>query len=427
MPIQTRIGKHLPATRHHEFNALFASATASSIAVWTLLLGNAWIVYKLSNSSLWVGVSTFASMSPYFAAPLAGVVADRVERRWLGQAARLGAVASTGVLFGVALAGAITVWIVVALAAVQGVLRSVQTAADQALLPSCVPTEDIGNAVALTTMSQQGSRAVGPILAGPLLATTGVQGAYGIAVAFSVLAFLSMSRLRVRSYGGVASLGNVAHSLGEGVRYVKSTGPVLAVFALVFLHCSLTMSFDSMLPGFAETQLHSASGGFTLMTLGVGVGALVGTFVLAVTVGVRRGPLFFAMGIASGVSPILMGASMGVLPATASATLMGASQAMFMALSAMFLQETVPDAVRGRVMSLYLMSAGGVMAIANLGFGTAADRWGAPVLFWIPGSVFVAAVVGSALFGSNLRRIYRTGRMLLPQGQPPAVAAPVAD
>ena len=118
--------------RHREFRALWASSTASSIALWTLLLGNAWIVYKLSNSSLWVGVATFASMSPYFVAPLAGVAADRIERRRLGQAARFAAFVSTAVLFAVALLGAITVWIVVAMAAVQGVLRSVQTAADQA-------------------------------------------------------------------------------------------------------------------------------------------------------------------------------------------------------------------------------------------------------------------------------------------------------
>ena len=411
MTVRARISQHMPATRHREFRALWASSTASSIALWTLLLGNAWIVYKLSNSSLWVGIATFASMSPYFVAPLAGVVSDRMERRRLGQIARLGAFISTMVLFAVALLGAITVWVVVGMAFVQGVLRSVQTAADQALLPSCVPTEDIGNAVALNTMAQQGSRAVGPILAGPLLATIGVQGAYGVAAVFSLLAYLSLTRVSVRSYGGVASLTNVMHSLREGVHYVRSTGPVLAVFGLVFLHCSLTMSFDAMLPGFAERQLHSPSGGFTLMTLGVGIGALVGTFVLSVAVGARRGLLYFVMGVASGVSPILMAVSMSVIPATASATLMGASQAMFMALSAMFLQETVPDAVRGRVMSLYLMSAGGVMAIANLGFGTAADRWGAPALFWIPGSVFVLAVIATGFMGSNLRRVYRTGRM----------------
>ena len=409
-----RVARHMPATRHRDFRALWASGAASSVAVWTLLLGNAWIVYKISDSSFWVGVATFASMVPYFVAPLAGVMADRMERRTLGQVVRLLAFATTMVLFVIAVAGAITVWIVVVIAFVQGVLRSIRTAADQALLPSVVPSEDIGNAVALTTMSQQGSRAVGPILAGPLLATIGVQGAYGVAALFALLSFLAMLRTDVRSQGGVTSLSHVMQSLGEGVDYVRRTGPVLALFLLIFLHCSLTMSFDSMLPGFAENHLHSASGGFTLMTLGVGIGALVGTFALSVAAGTRRGPLFLAMAVASGLSPVLMAASMTIIPATASAVLMGSSQAIFMALSAMFLQEVIPDAVRGRVMSLYLMSAGGIMAIANLAFGTAADRWGAPVLLWVPGAVFVAAVVVTGVLGSHLRRVYRTGRIPAP-------------
>jgi MFS family permease len=182
-------------------------------------------------------------------------------------------------------------------------------------------------------------------------------------------------------------------------------------------HCALTMSFDAMLPGFAETELHAASGAFTVMTLGVGVGALVGTFVLSVATGLRRGPLFLAMAVGSGVSPVVMALSMHLAPATASAILMGSTQAMFMALSAMLLQEVIPDAMRGRVMSLYLMSAGGIMAVANLGFASLADRWGAPILFLVPGTVFVAIVLGS-LGTPHLRRLYRTGRMPAAVGLP---------
>ena len=70
-------GARLPALRHRDFRALWLGSACSSISLWTLLLGNAWIVYKLSDSSLWVGVSTFASMSPYLVAPLGGMVADR--------------------------------------------------------------------------------------------------------------------------------------------------------------------------------------------------------------------------------------------------------------------------------------------------------------------------------------------------------------
>jgi len=156
---------------------------------------------------------------------------------------------------------------------------------------------------------------------------------------------------------------------------------------------------------------------------GAGVGALVGTFVLSLATGTSRGPLVLATAIGSGVSPILMALSMQVLPATGSAIVMGSTQAMFMALVAMLLQETVPDAVRGRVMSLYLMSAGGIMAFANLGFGALADRWGAPLLFWIPGSAFVMIVAISWLAGPYMRHVYRTGRMLLPRAEPTAAMA----
>lgn len=405
------LSSRLPATRHHDFRALWGGTACSSISLWTLLLGNAWVVFKLSNSSAWVGVSTFASMSPFLLAPLGGLVADRFERRYLVRVTRLGAFATTTTLCLLATTDVLEVWMVVAVALLQGVVRSVEISADQALLANVVPAEDLGNAVSLTTMAQQGSRAVGPLLAGPLLTTVGVQGAYAIAAVFALLALASVSRVRTSSRGGVVSLKDVTESLREGFAYVLSNRPVLAVFALVVAHCSLTMSFDAMLPGFAETELHKASGAFTVMTLGVGVGALVGVFALAVATQTRRGPMFLAMGLASGLSPIMMGWSMDLRWAVFSAILMGSSQAIFMALASTLLQEVVADAVRGRVMSLYLMSAGGIMAVANLVFGTLADRWGAAVLFWAPGALFVAIVTATVLGVPDLRRTYRTGRM----------------
>lgn len=412
MAARERLFRSFPATRHRDFRALWGGSACSSVSLWTLLLGNAWIVYHLSNSSFWVGVSTFASMSPYLLAPFGGVIADRLERRYLVRATRVGAFLTTSSLFLLAFTGVIEVWMVVGIALLQGLVRAVEIPSDQALLANVVPIEDLGNAVALTSMTQQGSRAAGPLLAGPLLATIGVEGAYGVAAIFALLAFTSMSRVRTSSRGGVVSLKRVFAELGEGLAYVRATGPVLAVFLIVVAHCSLTMSFDAMLPGFAETELHSPSSGFTLMTLGVGLGALTGTFVLSMLPIFRRGRLFLLTGIASGLAPVLMGLSMALGPAVASTLLMGASQAMFMALSAILLQEVVPDAVRGRVMSLYLMGAGGIMAIANLGFGTLADRWGAPVLFWAPGLSFVLIIAASGLLGPHLPRLYRTGRIV---------------
>ena len=374
-----------------------------------MLLGNAWIVFKLSDSSFWVGVATFASMSPFLLAPFGGVIADRFERRVLVRLTRLGALATTLALFTLAATDVLTVWMVVAVALVQGLVRAVEIPSDQALLANVVPPEHRANAVSLNTMTQQGSRAVGPLLSGPLLSWIGVEGAYGIAAVFALFAFTSVRRVQTSSRGGVVRLQLVAGNLRDGLSYVRHTRPVFLVFLLVAAHCALTMSFDAMLPGFAETELHNADAGFTMMTFGVGAGALIATFALSLWPGGQRGTLLLWTGIFSGVSPMLMAVSMHLAPTVGSSILMGSSQAMFMALTSILLQEVVPDEVRGRVMSLYLMAAGGIMAFANLGFASAADALGAPTLLLVPGAVFAVIVVVSRLLGSDLRTVYRTG------------------
>ncbi|MGI8927554.1 MAG: MFS transporter [Tepidiformaceae bacterium] len=414
MTFRERIAHQLPATRHRDFRALWGGGACSSISIWTLLLANAWIVYKLSDSSFWVGVSTFASMSPYLLAPLGGTIADRIERRLLVRITRVAALVTTSILFLLAVTDVISVWMVVAMALAQGVIRAVELPADQALLANVVPPEHLANGVALVSTTQHGSRAAGPLLAGPLLATIGVEGAYAIAAVFALLSFTFVSQVRVSSRGGVVSVSHVFRNLGEGLSYIRGSRPVFAIFALVVGHCALTMSFDAMLPGFAETELHRPSAGFTIMTFGIGLGALIGTFTLSVMTGIRRGPLLLLTALASGIAPMLMALSMNIGSAAVSATLIGASQAMFMALASVLLQEVVPDALRGRVMSLFLMSAGGIMAFANLAFGSLADAWGTPVLFFIPGALFVAIVLASLVTAPNLRRVYRTGAMAVP-------------
>src|SRR5690606_36999021 len=114
----------LPATASRDFRWLWAAGTASAIALWTLFLGNAWVVYKLSDSSRWVGAATFAAMLPFFLTPIGGVVADRFERRRVLLVSRIAAMAGVTVLLGLALAGALTVWLVVIIAFVQGVVRA---------------------------------------------------------------------------------------------------------------------------------------------------------------------------------------------------------------------------------------------------------------------------------------------------------------
>jgi len=148
-----------------------------------------------------------------------------------------------------------------------------------------------------------------------------------------------------------------------------------------------------------------------MMLVGTGVGAFLATAVLSFTIGRRRGLVLLLTGLVSGLSPVLLSFSTEMPAAVGGATVMGESQAVFMAVSAVLLQEVVPDDVRGRVMSFYLMSAGGGMALANLGFASLADLFGAPALLLVPGLAFVALLGGSGIGASSLRSIIRRGTM----------------
>jgi MFS family permease len=407
------IHRALPATRHRDFNYLFASTTASSIALWTALLGNAWVVFQLSDSSTMVALAVFAAMVPFVLAPIGGVIADKVERRHVLVVTRVAAFLVAVVLMLLAFTDWLVVWMVVGLALVQGMARTAETPAEAALSANVVPQEHIGSAVVLMTTTRLGSRAVGPIIAGPLLGTVGVEGAYAVAVIATLFSFAMLFPIRTRARGGVQQGDSPWKAFRVGLSYTLSNRPVFSIMAIVVAHCALTMSFDAMLPAYADNHLHDPTRGFALLSLGVGMGAFIGSAGLSfMRPGMRRGTVFLGTALISGLSPVMMAVTDVTLTATATATVMGASQAMTMAMAGVFLQEVVDDSVRGRVMSLYLMSAGGIMAFSNLGLGTLADITGAPVLFMIPGLIFVAIVLVSIVMSTDLRRIYGNGTVL---------------
>ncbi len=401
------LARWFPALSSRDARWLLLGTAGSAMALWTLVLTNAWVVFELSDSSALVGVTTFAGMFPFLLSPLGGTVADAVERRKLLVVLRLLLVGVSAALLLLAALGALSVPLVLGLVFLQGVVRSVEMPAEQAHLANLVPPDRLGNAVTLHTTVRLGSRAVGPLAAGPFLATTGPVGAYAVAVVTALLGLAGVAAVWTRSRGGVTELAAVARNLREGLAFVVHTPFLRALFLFVVAHCVLTMSFDAMLPAFADVYLHEGSAGLSVMTVGVGSGAFAGTLLLAgfSAPGRVRGMLFLATAVLSGAAPLLMAASETLWAAAGSAVAMGSSQAMFMALASVLVQEACDDAVRGRVMSLFLMSAGGLMAVANLAFGSIADIVGIRALFAVPALAFLAIVAVSTLIGS-LRAAY---------------------
>ncbi|MBI2917154.1 MAG: MFS transporter [Chloroflexi bacterium] len=406
-----RFGATFQALRHRDYRIFWFSSMLGGMGQWAWTVGQAWLVFQLSDSSLAVGVVTFGTRVPMLVVPiLAGPLADWMDRRHFIMVTSLagfvfGSIASVFVL-----QGTIQVWQLVIFAVLVGVTSAAEMPARQALLPNLVPKDELLNGVALSGVARHGDRFLGPAVTALLLATVGPWSVFAAAAIFYLLAAILMATVRTPSRGQVTSVMAVARNFREGAGYAGSRPMLGLLLVLVAFHCSLTMAFEPLLPVFVRDRLGSGGSTYGGLVMAIGIGALVGNLFLAgVSGGQPRGRWFLATALVSGLAPAALALS-GVAPAAlAAGVAIGASQGMWMSLNTSLVQAVLPDGLRGRISSLWIMFGGGIMAWAGLLNGFLADQWGAQPVLMAGGVLFVLVVALAGLFRPGLRLAYRTG------------------
>ena len=378
--------RYTAALAYRDYRILWIANLGSGAAAWALIVARGALVYNEFDSSLWVGIVTFAAMIPrVFIPPVAGYLSDKFDRRRVVQIMYATNLAQTlGLSLYVLFAEmdifftAINAWVIVAMSLINGSARSAQMPASQSLVPNLVPRPLLLNGIALNQATMQGSRLFGPLAIAPLLATVGVSGAFFMCTAFYVVSLIQSLRLKTVSTGTVRQGGNVftnfALSVWDGLRYVYATPILRVVVFMALFHCGLTMSFESLLPVLSDTRLNAGDAGFTYLMGAVGGGALVTVILIAgVTSESTRGKLFINLGVVSGLAPAMLALTNNRELAIAAAFFMGATQSGFMTLTHTMIQSVTDDSVRGRVGAVYSLHIGGMMASANLLNGVFAD------------------------------------------------------
>ncbi len=419
--------RFLAALAYGDFQTLWTANFFAGAAAWALIVARGWIVYEFSDSSLWVGVVTFAAMIPRVAvSPFTGYLSDRFDRRTVLRVMFAVNLLHNIVLGLLMLSGQAEIWHIVLLSVVNGSARAAQMPAGQSLIPNLVPRSLLLNAIALNQATMHGSRLLGPLAIIPLLATTGTTGAIFLCAGFYAVSFLQTMRLKTASTGEIDKKQSFARNFAEGAIYVYKTPILFSVVVMAIFHCGLVMSFESLLPVLSTelldsggegtgllliaTQLLNESGaGFSILMMAVGAGALASAIILAgITSDITKGRLFFVFGAFSGLSSLALGLSPNLATALPSAILLGVSSAAFMTLTHTMIQTIVPDGVRGRVGAIYSVHIGGMMASFNLLNGVLADYVGAPLILMVTGFAFALIVLASWQF-VTMRVIYRGG------------------
>ncbi len=427
----------LPALKVRNFRLFFAGQLISLIGTWMDNIAEAWLIYRLTGSSLKLGTVGFCSQIPVFIfAPLGGIVADRYNRHRIIIATQATSMVLAGILATLTLTHRVQVWHVFLLAALMGVVNAFDIPARQAFLSDMVGRDKLMNAIALNSSMFNGARIVGPAVAGILVASIGEGWCFGAnSLSYiAVIAGLLMMKLSYEPREGARDKSPMQDIL-EGFRFVKNAKPIRYLLLLLGLVSLVGMPYSVLMPIFADRILHGGARGLGILMGATGVGALAGALTLALKRGLKgisRIISYCALGFGS--SLILFSSSRYFWLSAALLIPVGYSMMVQMASSNTLLQSMSPDHLRGRVLAVYSMMFMGMAPFGALFAGAIAERVGAPLTVGIGG---VACICGGLLFARNLSTFRDAARkMVLAQqmvgGEPSAEVTagsviPVAD
>lgn len=410
------------ALQHRNFQLFFGGQLISLIGTWMDTVAEAWLVYRLTGSSLLLGTVAFAGQIPVFLlAPIGGMAADRLNRRSIVVATQTASMILAGILAALTISGRVKVWEVVLLAALMGVVNAFDIPARQAFLVEMVGREDLMNAIALNSSMFNGARVIGPAIAGILVASIGEGWCFfANSVSYiAVIAGLLLMKINRRSPEAVAS---VLEHIAEGFYFVRQTKPIFALLLLLGLVSLVAMPYSVLMPVFAARILHGNARTLGVLMGATGVGALTGALILASRTGLKGLSKWVAFSCTGfGAALILFSFSHWYLVSVALLVPVGLFMMVQMASSNTLIQAMVPDRLRGRTMAVYSMMFMGMAPLGSLLAGELGSRIGAPWTLALGGT---GAVIGGIVFARQLPKLRVEARQLilaqaLAGGEPP--------
>ena len=394
------------ALTYPQFRNLWIGACTSSIGTWMQSVAQNWLVLTLTGSAFYLGLDAFLGQLPIMLFTLiGGVVADRRDRRRVLLASQYIQMTSA---FALALlvylqvvrpapapsmslgAVSMTVWYVLALSFLTGCAQAFGGPAYQSLIPSLVEKKDLPNAIALNSVQFNLARIIGPLLAAAALATYGtvfcftVNGLSFLAVIASLVALTVPPRQVLPAQPMLAELGG-------GLSYVRHEGPLFGLTIVAFVTTFLAMPLLTLLPVFVQKVFHLGVAEYGHMMAFQGAGAVVGALIVA---WVGR---FSRMGSVALMVQIGLGAVIAAFALSSNPTLSyallfvaGIAQLVVFSLAISVVQLVVPNEMRGRVMSIYMVAFRGGMPLGSLTAGVLANRFSAPTVLAVDGVLLMA-------------------------------------
>ena len=380
--------------RHRNYRIFFTGQLVSLAGTWMQNVALAWLVIELSGSPLAIGALAFWRFVPFTIFGLvAGVVADRIESRKLVMATQAAAMAVSIALAVVTLTDTATLPLVYVLAALGGIALAFDAPGRQSLTFQMVGPRELPNAVALNSGLFNGSRVIGPAIAGLVIAAVGT-GICFVLNAVSFLAVLSaLAIVRAEELYPVAKdrSATIVGGLRRAASFAWNDSQLRLILSVVMVVSTVGFNFHVLVPLLAADTLHVGPEGFGLLSATFGLGALVGALA---TASLRQASWrMFSIGTASfGVLVLLLAPVQNAYLAGFVLFGIGISFTLFTANANSLVQLTAPDHLRGRLIGLYLFAFLGLAPIGGLFAGWLADVGGTSLAFAVAGLTALATI-----------------------------------
>lgn len=402
---------------NRDYRFLWAGNVAANGAQWLQIFTIGWLVFSISGGSALhsVAVAGIRSLPILVIGPLAGVLADRLDRRKLLIATQFSlAVLAAGFALLVA-SGRVEVWHAYTYMSLAGIGFAVKQPLRQALVANTVRRADLGNAMALNAMSITSMRLAGPLLGGLLISTMGFKWNFFFEAGLYVVMVLLLLPMRTpyretsrRSsregsspQDGQEKTGLFA-SLMEGLRYIFGNAVMRRLTIVNFVRTGVFMPLILLLPVYTQQALGAGVGTGSIMIAVMGIGGFTATFVMA-TWGffAKKGAVVLITLLTGSVAILTLGISHWLWLSLPMMVVMGLSQTHFIVSNQTLIQSVVPDDLRGRVSSVWHYESG-LIPLAAVGIGFFADRVDINTALI---GVGIGAVALSIFFGVRFRDI----------------------
>lgn len=393
--------------RHRNYRHLWVGTVFMSAGQWIQNVTLGWLIYDLTGSSVLLGLLNGLRALPFLImSPIAGVVADRTDRKNILIVCQYVLMTATFIMGTLVIAGYLHVWQVFTFTIITAIAWSFVDPVRQSMVPTLVPKEELMNAVALNSAAFNMTKVVGPSVGGLLIALFGAGGNFFVQGAAYGGVLLSLYWMTAPPSSTEARRSSAFANLKEGLVYVWSNPAVLALMTSALIPRIIAMPYQTLMPVFQKDVLKVGPEGLGILLAAPGLGACLAGFALA-TLSSR----LHRQGIVLIVSLIGLGVGMNLFAWTTSFPValvvlvaIGAFQIFYMATTNTMLQVIVPDHLRGRVMSIYMLDRG-LMPIGQMTAGVSAHWIGAPATVSYMGMIVIVLAIILAWRAPVVRRL----------------------